>query len=186
MVQRINVPSIQMLEGQLADTRHTVDIVRTVYGERLRQNPEDDLTIRQFDYLIQLTKELDDHAKNIADCFKTESKENSSPRKTYKGTRNARGTTVTVTIEEDRKAPTTRDLLPRRNLVDHSPSGFDWGYPGSGPAQLALALLADLTGDGEYALRHYQQFKSTVTAGIMPYQWVIEGEDLMGWVKDHT
>src|SRR5215469_11969326 len=31
----------------------------------------------------------------------------------------------------------------RLELVNHSPSGFDWGPGGSGPAQLALALLAD-------------------------------------------
>ena len=34
-------------------------------------------------------------------------------------------------------------LSPRNDLFNHSPSGFEWGYPGSGPAQLALALLAD-------------------------------------------
>jgi hypothetical protein len=27
-------------------------------------------------------------------------------------------------------------------LVDHSPSGFEWGYGGSGPADLALNLMA--------------------------------------------
>ena len=34
-------------------------------------------------------------------------------------------------------------LNPRRDLVDHSPTGFEWGYGGSGPAQLALALASD-------------------------------------------
>jgi len=36
-----------------------------------------------------------------------------------------------------------KPLAPRNDLFDHSPSGFEWGYGGSGPAQLALALLAD-------------------------------------------
>lgn len=32
--------------------------------------------------------------------------------------------------------------LPGRNeLVNHSPTGFEWGYGGSGPAQLAFAIL---------------------------------------------
>jgi hypothetical protein len=44
-------------------------------------------------------------------------------------------------------------------LRNHSPTGFNWGYGGSGPAQLALALLMDATGDPELALRHYQDFK---------------------------
>ena len=32
-------------------------------------------------------------------------------------------------------------LEPSLKLVNHSPDGFEWGYPGSGPAQLALAIL---------------------------------------------
>lgn len=34
-------------------------------------------------------------------------------------------------------------LDPRLDLMNHSPSGFEYGYGGSGPAQLALAILAD-------------------------------------------
>lgn len=34
-------------------------------------------------------------------------------------------------------------LDPRNDLMNHSPDGFEYGYGGSGPAQLALALLAD-------------------------------------------
>jgi len=30
-------------------------------------------------------------------------------------------------------------LNPRLDLYNHSPTGFEWGYGGSGPAQLALA-----------------------------------------------
>jgi len=42
----------------------------------------------------------------------------------------------------------TRDgviLSPERSLKkrNHSPTGFNWGYIGSGPSQLALALLLD-------------------------------------------
>ncbi len=41
--------------------------------------------------------------------------------------------------------PTRLDL--RLGLHNHSPDGFDWGYQGSGPAQLTLALVADALGD---------------------------------------
>lgn len=34
-------------------------------------------------------------------------------------------------------------LNPRFDLANHSPNGFEYGYSGSGPAQLALAILAD-------------------------------------------
>jgi hypothetical protein len=33
---------------------------------------------------------------------------------------------------------------PLRHMVLHSPSGFAWGYGGSGPADLALSLLCDV------------------------------------------
>ena len=33
-------------------------------------------------------------------------------------------------------------LHKRLDLANHSPTGFSWGYGGSGPAQLALAILA--------------------------------------------
>lgn len=52
----------------------------------------------------------------------------------------------------------TYRLDPRLDLRNHSPTGVAWGYAGSGPAQLALALLADAVGD-ELALAHYQDFK---------------------------
>jgi hypothetical protein len=52
-----------------------------------------------------------------------------------------------------------RPLELRLDLGDHSPTGFEWGYGGSGPAQLALALLADALGDDALALRLHQRFK---------------------------
>jgi hypothetical protein len=39
-----------------------------------------------------------------------------------------------------------------------------WGYGGSGPAQLALALLADVFDDDGLDLRYHQDFKWKVIA----------------------
>ena len=50
-------------------------------------------------------------------------------------------------------------LNPRLDLYNHSPTGFGWGYAGSGAAQLALALLADCLKDDKKALRLHQEFK---------------------------
>jgi hypothetical protein len=72
----------------------------------------------------------------------------------YIGERDRSGT-CHVRIEGD--GP-TRPLPLRLDLFNHSPTGFEWGYGGSGPAQLALALLADAIND-ETALRLHQQFK---------------------------
>jgi len=57
-------------------------------------------------------------------------------------------------------------LDPRLDLANKSLSGFAWGYGGSGPAQLALAILADHLHDDERALRLYQDFKWTVIARL--------------------
>ncbi|HXR05085.1 MAG TPA: DUF6166 domain-containing protein [Verrucomicrobiae bacterium] len=43
-------------------------------------------------------------------------------------------------------------LNPRLDLYNHSPTGFEWGYGGSGPAQLALAILADHLGNADEAM----------------------------------
>ena len=71
-------------------------------------------------------------------------------------------------------------LPPCTDLRNHSPTGFEWGYSGSGPAQLALAILADhfqhglgrnaADADG-LALRHYQQFKVDVISCLPEYAW---------------
>ena len=69
-----------------------------------------------------------------------------------------------------------RELSPERSqaLMNHSPTGFAWGYGGSGPAQLALALCADALDSDEDALQIYQEFKRRVVAGL-PHSgdWVI-------------
>ena len=62
---------------------------------------------------------------------------------TYIGKRVAAGAVV-FRAGENRVLQALPTRLDRRN---HSPTGFEWGYNGSGPAQLALALLADATGD---------------------------------------
>ena len=44
-------------------------------------------------------------------------------------------------------------------IVDHAPDGFQWGYMGSGPAQLSAAILNEVTGDPEITREYYQLFK---------------------------
>jgi hypothetical protein len=62
-------------------------------------------------------------------------------------------------------------LNPRFDLWNHSPTGFEWGYAGSGPAQLALALLADCLGDDDEAVSLHQDFKAAVVAGLPHVGW---------------
>lgn len=62
---------------------------------------------------------------------------------------------------ETRKVKINNKMLsPEHSLqvINHSPDGFAWGYGGSGPAQLALAILLTVTNE-EDAQRLHQQFK---------------------------
>lgn len=70
-------------------------------------------------------------------------------------------------------------LGPRHDLRNHSPDGFNWGYGGSGPAQLALALLADALGDDEKAQRLYQDFKFKVVGRLEGDKWELSQEEIL-------
>ena len=70
-------------------------------------------------------------------------------------------------------------LCPRLDLYPLCPSGFDWGYPGTGPSQLALAILADhWPSDENRALGEYRLFMRQVIARIATDRWSLSGEDL--------
>jgi hypothetical protein len=55
--------------------------------------------------------------------------------------------------------------FPSQQVVNHSPDGFNWGFRGSGPAQLALAILLKIC-PKEKALREYQKFKDVIIAAL--------------------
>jgi hypothetical protein len=76
-----------------------------------------------------------------------------------------------------------RPLRPRNDLRNHSPDGFQWGYGGSGPAQLALAILAEATGDDEAALMFYQDFKWQYVATLTGDTFILSQADVIGWFE---
>ncbi|MGL4554805.1 MAG: DUF6166 domain-containing protein [Gemmataceae bacterium] len=93
--------------------------------------------------------------------------------KLYEGVRTSEGCRVTV---DD------RPLALRHDLRNHSPDGPEWGYSGSGPAQLALALLADATGDDELAQAQYQRFKREVVAVFERDRFLITQAEIRCWI----
>lgn len=54
-----------------------------------------------------------------------------------------------------------KELTPAKSkkFRNHSPDGFNWGYGGSGPAQLALAICVELAGSTRVNGMHYQDLK---------------------------
>ena len=79
---------------------------------------------------------------------------------------------------------TSYELDPRNDLYDHSPDGFLWGYSGSGPAQLALAVLADYTNDDQFAVQHHQEFKRELVASQdTDKHFEVRNEAIFQWVE---
>lgn len=101
-----------------------------------------------------------------------------------------------------------RELDPRNKVANHSPDGFEWGYTGSGPAQLSLAMLCDHfehgfdvelgkeiarmygrpVGEGlddhrwkepvQIATRIYQDFKFKVVSSLDTDGWELDSNDV--------
>lgn len=68
-----------------------------------------------------------------------------------------------------------------QKIRNHSPDGFSWGYGGSGPSQLALAILLELHPEGAQQL--YQDFKFDFIAGLpMDKDFSIPIAEVNAWI----
>ena len=102
--------------------------------------------------------------------------------KTYRGSRE-RGK---VWIESAEYEGGWRDLPLRLDVFNRSPSGFEWGYLGSGPAQLALAILCDYLGEPQLAVRFYLEFKADIVARWKDDEWALTEQELAEWFDKDT
>ena len=70
---------------------------------------------------------------------------------------------------------------PLDHISKHSPSGFNWGYGGSGPADLAYAILYDFYGK-DVADRLYQKFKWDIIANLPQGKaWKLTATEIESW-----
>jgi hypothetical protein len=89
-------------------------------------------------------------------------------KRTYRLERLPDGSAVVTVVPEAGRRP--YDLWAahvRRRGAKHSPTGFEWGYSGSGPAELARAIMSDFLGR-EANPAEYQRFKAEIIAWV-PY-----------------
>jgi hypothetical protein len=94
--------------------------------------------------------------------------------KRYQGIREGQVALVTVDGQP---------LNPRLDLWNHSPTGFEWAYNGSGLAQLALGILAHHLNDDEDAVGLHQEFKHAVIANL-PYRgWTLTENEVHAIVE---
>jgi len=67
----------------------------------------------------------------------------------------------------------------RLDIADHSPTGLEWGYSGSGPTQLAIAILAEVLSPAvALALRH--EFKAEFVCGWSD-EFEIDFSEVVEW-----
>ena len=76
------------------------------------------------------------------------------------------------------------DLLldPCYHVRIHSKTGFNWGYDGSAPRQLSLAILCDLVGS-ELAQEHEGEFCRKIIARIDSPEWKLASDFVLGWLS---
>jgi len=88
--------------------------------------------------------------------------------RTYTGKRDIDGAEVTVD---------GRPLDPRLDIHTFTSRGFEWGYEGDGPSQLALAILAVHFADDEQAKAECAAFMSRVVA-YFSNEWEMTSADI--------
>jgi hypothetical protein len=86
---------------------------------------------------------------------------------------------------QEQKQTSKREITPERSLKvrNHSPTGFEMGYLGSGCAQLALAILLDAC-DRCDALELYQDFKADIVSSSKAEGFEISEEAITAWAFD--
>lgn len=95
---------------------------------------------------------------------------------TYEGRREGSEFIVTRNGE-----PFTADVS--LTIVNHSPDGFAWGYSGSGPAQLALALLlAEGVGPETAPLMHQSLKAAKIATLDIDAGWRMTSEEIRAWI----
>lgn len=113
--------------------------------------------------------------------------------KNYKIWRSSQDGVVSAAVEDGKK------LTPLLHIVKHSPTGFEYGYGGSGPSDLALSILVNYFGESKFwekttvegfptvaskelaassSMKHYQEFKQDFIQNRNKNEWftISEGE----------
>jgi len=67
--------------------------------------------------------------------------------------------------------------------VKHSPDGFEWGYSGSGPSELARCILWDFLGK-EPTPAAYRDFTRVFIVGNKEDSWSIDSTDIATWLSN--
>jgi hypothetical protein len=105
----------------------------------------------------------------------------------YRGKRMPDGDAKVIILHED--SLDGYGTEPLKHHVRHSPTGFSWGYGGSGPAELARCILLDYAeriGDDDKSFYedNYQRFKWLKIATAKGTTFVISSQEIAVWVEN--
>jgi hypothetical protein len=102
--------------------------------------------------------------------------------KVYRGRRTPDDKDTIVEVDDD---GAVRPLAPRPDLDGiRTATGFGWGYTGTAPKQLALALLADALSDEVARDWHLRFMVEIVAAFPQNAPWVLTDKEVLGWFQE--
>lgn len=76
------------------------------------------------------------------------------------------------------------DPKASQKVYNHSPDGFAWGYSGSGPAQLSLAIMLAAGLSQPRAIRLYQRFKAQFISRLQQQEDFTLELDIHRWIAE--
>lgn len=76
------------------------------------------------------------------------------------------------------------------DLINHSPDGFNWGYGGSGPTQLAFAIMYEYGKSKfskeidayKFAIAHYIKFRDDYIASVQESSFEVSFDQMERWL----
>lgn len=98
--------------------------------------------------------------------------------KVYKGKRV--GPPEGLPLEEPNDVIVTVNDKSLKHQVYHSPTGFNWGYLGSGPSDLARSILWDFL-EKEPTRELYMSFKEEFVSGWLD-KWQVTSAEIKAWI----
>ena len=186
MTEKVKITSARDLLGDVQDAATNAEKLRQITLLTHHEDREDQDRWERHAEARSSAQELGLISRRLTDLFRDRPEDEHAGGRTYRGSRKGHCLAeVTVSFRSRDGETVTDQLSSRQELLNRFPDGFEWGYAGSGPAQLALAILADATRDEEYALRRHQDFKREVISKIRGRSWTMEGADVAAWSEDH-
>lgn len=77
------------------------------------------------------------------------------------------------------------DINPSKQIVyDYGADSPEWGYFGSGPSQVAAAILYDMTGDATISKKYHQEFKREYIANFDQNGFILLETQVRTWLED--